>query len=161
VAPWNPPQPNINNKPINFIKVEDQSQFKPQPQPGPIYIPNNKPQQQVNSVVFNQQIVAPYQPKQPVPQPQPQHNQQILVNPIYPPSNQQQLKPQPQPHPQPQQNQQIFINVPTPAINQQRPIVIPTNNQTNFLLLSPYFIASEITITWVGLMTDAIPKAAK
>lgn len=125
VAPWNPLQPSINNRPINFIKVDQQSQIKPQPQPGAIFIPNNKPQQQVNSIAFNQQILPPYPPNQPVPQPQ--QNQQILVNPTYPPFNQQQPKPQPQP--QPQQNQQIFINVPSPAINQQRPIVIPPNQQ--------------------------------
>ena len=119
VVPWNPPQPNINNKPINFIKIDQQSQFKPQPQPGPIYIPNNKPQPQVNPVAPNQQILPPYTPNQPIPQPQ------ILINPSYPSINQQ-VKPIPQPQP----NQQIFINPPTPSINQQqKPIVIIPNQQ--------------------------------
>jgi hypothetical protein len=117
VAPWNPSQPNISNKPINFITIDQQNQFKPQP--APIYIPNNKPQPQVNPVAPNQQILLPYSPNQPIPQPQ------ILINPPNTVINQQQ-----KPIPQPQPNQQIFINPPSPSINQQqRPILILPSQQ--------------------------------
>lgn len=118
VAPWNPSQPNINNKPINFIKIDQQSQFKPQP--APIYIPNNKPQPQVNPIAPNQQILPSNPLNQSINQPQ------IFINPPTNPS----IYQQPKPIPQPQPNQQIFINPTTPSINQQqKPIVILPNQQ--------------------------------